>query len=202
MDTMRRTATLADLAGSPSRVRDAILVLAASSITGLLAQAELRLPFTPVPITLQPFAVFLFGAALGSRRAALAMLAYLLEGAAGLPFFAGGAAGVAHLAGPTGGFLLGFVPTAFVIGRAAERGWDRTPLRAFLAMAVGSVVLFACGLAQLAHFVGWEHVLAAGLYPFIAGDLIKMAAAAGLLPGLWKVLERAGLAPRQPPRRL
>jgi biotin transport system substrate-specific component len=198
MSVARRTLTLADLAGNATVLRDAVLVVGASAVTGLLAQAEIRLPFTPVPITLQPFAVFLFGAALGSRRGALAMLLYLLQGVAGLPVFAGGAAGPAHLAGPTGGYLLGFVPSAFVIGWFAERGWDRHPLRAFVAMAAGSVVLFACGLVQLSFFVGRGRVLEAGLYPFVVGDLLKMAAAAGILPGLWKLLARSGLAPRGP----
>ena len=160
------------------------------------AQAEIRLPFTPVPVTLQPLAVFLVGAALGSRRGALAMLAYLAEGAAGLPFFAGGAAGPQHLVGPTGGYLAGFVAAAFVIGWFAERGWDRTPVRAFGAMLMGSVVLFACGLAQLSFFTGVPRAIELGLLPFVVGDLLKMALAAALLPAVWKILERTGLAPR------
>jgi biotin transport system substrate-specific component len=195
MQAVRR-ATLADAIASATWIRDLVLVAAASLLTGLSAQAEIRLPFTPVPLTLQPLAVFLVAAALGSRRAALAMLAYLAEGAAGLPFFAGGAAGLAHLAGPTGGYLVGFVPAAFAIGWFAERGWDRTPLRAFAAMTAGSVLLFACGLVQLARFVGTANAFAAGLYPFILGDVIKMALAAALLPATWKLLERTGLAPR------
>jgi biotin transport system substrate-specific component len=192
----RHPATLADVVGRSTWVRDAVLVIAASSGVGLAAQAAVRLPFTPVPITLQPLAVFLIGAALGSRRGALAMLAYLAEGAAGLPFFAGGAAGPQHLAGPTGGYLAGFVPTAFTIGFLAERGWDRTPIRAAAAMLAGSVVLFACGLAQLAAFVGPSRALQLGLYPFVVGDLLKIAAAASFLPFAWTLLRRAGLAPR------
>lgn len=196
MSTLPRTTTLADAVGAAGRTRDLVLVTGASLATGLLAQAEVRLPWTPVPATLQPLAVFLIGAALGSRRAALAMLLYLVEGAVGLPFFAGGAAGPAHLAGPTGGYLLGFVPAAFAIGRCAERGWDRTPWGALAAMAVGSVVLFACGLAQLAAFVPRGQVLAAGLWPFLAGDVLKMLVAAGILPAAWAGLRRLGLAPR------
>src|SRR3970040_193126 len=101
MQMTRRAPTLADARGAGSRPRDLVLVLGTSLATGLLAQAEIRLPFTPVPVTLQPLAVFLVGAGLGSARGALSMLAYLLQGAAGLPFFAGGAAGPAHLLGPT-----------------------------------------------------------------------------------------------------
>jgi len=196
MQAVRR-ATLADFAGTTTRTRDLVLVALASLATGLLAQAEVRLPFTPVPVTLQPLAVFLVGAALGSRRGALAMLAYLVEGAAGLPFFAGGAAGLHHLAGPSGGYLIGFVPAAFVIGLCAERGWDRTPVRAFAAMFLGSLVLFACGLAQLSFFVGGSRVLALGLYPFVIGDVLKLAVAATSLPLVWKLLERSGLTPRE-----
>lgn len=192
----RRAATLADILARASVTRDVVLLACASFATGLLAQAEIHLPFTPVPLTLQPFAVFLIGAALGSRRAALAMLLYLAEGTAGMPFFAGGASGPAHLIGPTGGYLFGFVPSAFVIGWFAERGWDRTPPRAFLAMLAGSIVLFACGLTQLAAFVPRGHVLSAGLYPFVVGDLLKMAAAAALLPCAWMLLERLGLDTR------
>ena len=192
----RRTVTLVDLAGDATWTRDLVLVVGASLLTGLLAQAEIRLPWTPVPVTLQPLAVFLLGAALGSRRAALAMSLYLIEGASGLPFYAGGAAGPAHLVGPTGGYLVGFVPAAFVTGWFAERGWDRTPIRTAVAMLAGSALLFACGLAQLALWVGREQVLRVGLYPFVVGDLLKIAVAALLLPALWAGLERLGLAPR------
>lgn len=197
MNAIRREATLFDFLGAAGFTRDLLLIGATSALTGLAAQLEIRLPFTPVPVTLQPLAVFLFGAALGSRRAALAMLLYLVEGAAGLPVFAGGGAGLAHLTGPTGGYLLGFVPAAFVVGAAAERGWDRTPLRAAAAMAAGSLVLYACGIAQLGFFVGRGAALESGLYPFLFGDLLKIGVAAGLLPGLWRLLERAGLAPRR-----
>ncbi len=192
MQLTGRVETLADHIGSASVTRDLSLILAASVAVGLLAQVQIRLAWTPVPITLQPFGVFLVGAALGSRRGALAMLAYLAEGAAGLPFFAGGSAGIAHLLGPTGGYLFGFVPTAFAIGFLAERAWDRSPVRAFLAMCVGSVALFACGLAQLAAFVPRSELLRAGFTPFLVGDLIKMLAAAALLPAVWKILERGG----------
>jgi biotin transport system substrate-specific component len=194
-----QSVTLAERLGASSRIRDAVLVLASSFAIGLLAQAEIRLPWTPVPVTLQPLAVFLLGAALGSRRAAITMLVYLAEGAAGLPFFAGGTAGLARLLGPTGGYLVGFVPAAFVIGFLAEHGWDRTPHRAFAAMFLGSIVLFGCGLARLAAFVPREQLLSLGLAPFVVGDLLKMLAAAGLLPALWKLLERGGFRPSPTP---
>jgi biotin transport system substrate-specific component len=104
---------------------DAVLVVTGSVFIALLAQVAIPLPFSPVPITGQTFAVLLVGVLLGSRRGGLGVLLYLLEGAAGLPFFAGGTAGLARLAGPTGGYLVGFVVAAIVVGLLAERGWDR-----------------------------------------------------------------------------
>ena len=187
-------ATLADLARpsarAEARLYDAGLVVAGSLVVALSAPAEIVLPFTPVPLTLQPFAVLLVGAALGARRGALALIAYLGEGALGLPVFAGGAAGVATMLGPSGGYLVGFVPAAFVTGFLAERGWDRRFLTTWAAMALGSATLFACGLPWLAQFVGWDRVLAAGLWPFVPGDVVKQVAAAVALPGVWKVVRR------------
>jgi len=188
--------TMADLIGISQRTRDVLLVVGASLLTGLASQWEIRLPWTPVPVTLQTFVVLLLAAGLGSRRAVAAMLAYLLEGGLGLPFFSGGAAGWAHLMGPTGGYLIGFVVAAAVVGGLAERGWDRTPVRAATAMLLGTVALFACGLTQLALFVPAAQLFAAGLLPFVPGALLKVVAAALLLPGLWRVLERSGLSPR------
>lgn len=196
MQTTTGVRTLADLIGVSKRTRDIILVVGASLLIGLVAQWEIRLPWTPVPITLQTFVVFLLSAALGMRRAVAAMLLYLLEGTLGLPFFSGGAAGFAHIVGPTGGYLIGFVVAAAVIGALAERGWDRSPARAWLAMAIGSAALFACGLAQLSTYLPNDQVIAAGLTPFVLGSVFKLTAAAMLLPSVWRVLDRVGLSNR------
>jgi biotin transport system substrate-specific component len=190
LSTAARPATLADLIAPSSRLCDVLLVVTASLVTALASQAEIRLGFTPVPVTLQTLAVCLAGATLGSRRGALAMLLYLAEGAAGLPFFAGGAGGAAHLAGPTGGYLIGFVPAAFAVGWLSERGWDRSPWRAAAAMTLGTLVLFACGLLQLAAFVGAPRVLALGFYPFLWGAVLKIALASALLPSAWAFVRR------------
>jgi biotin transporter BioY len=128
------------------------------------------------------------GALLGSRRGAATVLLYLIEGFVGLPFFSGGAAGYAHLLGPTGGYLVGFPIGAFATGFLAERGWDRTPAQAFLAMLAGSAPIFALGLLWLSSFVPHDALLALGLWPFVPGDLIKSAVSAGLLPLGWKLL--------------
>ena len=192
-------ATYADLLRPADRSRalsyDATLVLVGSLLIALSAQLALRLPFSPVPVTAQTLAVLLTGALLGSRRGALSALAYLGEGLAGLPVFAGGAGGLPHLLGPTGGYLVGFVADAYVTGTLAERGWDRRAGTVMLAMLLGNVLLYAPGLAWLARFVGADKALALGLYPFIAGDLLKIALAALMLPLGWKLMRKANPEP-------
>ncbi len=186
-----RPLTLADVAvPRSSALTNVLLVVAASLLTAGAAQLEVRLPWTPVPITGQSFAVLLTGAVLGARRAFAAQCLYLIEGACGLPFFAGGAAGLVKLIGPTGGYLIAFPFAAALTGALAERGWDRSPLRMFLAMLAGSVVIFGLGLAQLSRFMPAELLLASGLLPFIPGDLIKSLLAAGVFPAAWKFAAR------------
>ena len=192
MSASERTQTLASRLGATTAAGDAVALVAASLFLAVLSQVEIRLPWTPVPITLQTFAVFVIGAALGSRRAAAAVGAYLAQGAAGLPFFAGGAAGAGHLVGPTGGYLVGFVAAAFVIGWLAERGWDRNLPRTFAAVSLGAVLIFTCGLAQLSFFVPKGQLLSLGLTPFLPGALLKVALASVLLPTLWSFLQRHG----------
>lgn len=175
------------------RIADAALVLGGSLLTALAARLTIPLPFTPVPITGQTFAVLLVGAALGSRRGALSMALYVLEGALGLPVFAGGTAGLGRLLGPTGGYLVGFIAAAFVTGWLAERGWDRRPLTTALAMLAGNLVIYLFGLPWLAAFLGGRFLgpkgaLALGLLPFIPGDLVKLALATFLLPSAWWIV--------------
>jgi biotin transport system substrate-specific component len=131
------------------------------------------------------------GVLLGSRRGSLALLTYLAEGAMGLPVLAGGAAGLARLTGPTGGYLIGFVAAAFLVGWLAERGWDRRPETTLLAMVLGNVIIYAFGLPWLARFVGAGQVLAMGLWPFLPGDLGKILLATALLPWGWRLLDRS-----------
>ena len=193
MSSIARPITLADVAVPRSSVvSDVILVVLASLATALAAQAEIRLPWTPVPVSGQSFAVLLSGLVLGSRRAFLAQLLYLSYGAAGLPVFSGGAAGLIKFMGPTGGYLIAFPFAALLTGFLAERGWDRKPITMFAAMLLGSTVIFALGLAQLSRFVPAEGLLAAGLVPFIPGDLIKSALAAGVFPLVWRLANPTG----------
>jgi biotin transport system substrate-specific component len=169
-----------------SSTRDVFLVLGASLVVAGLAQVSIPLPFTPVPITGQTLGVLLSGIVLGSRRAALAMALYLLEGTLGLPFFAGGRSG---LGGPTTGYLLSFPLAAFLTGLLAERGWDRKPLTAALAMLTGSLAIFTLGALWLSSFVGGaQKAFLLGVLPFLPGDLLKTTIAAGLLPTIWHCL--------------
>lgn len=186
--------TLADTVALPSW----LLVPAASLLIAACAQVTIPLPFTPVPLTGQTFAVLLTGMALGSRRGALAVALYVLEGALGLPFFAGGAAGLAKLIGPTGGYLCAFPLAAFLAGLLAERGWDRKPLTTALGMLLASLTIFLLGALWLAHFVGGVgSAVVQGVLPFLPGDVIKSLLAAGLLPTAWKLSAVGGARSRQ-----
>ena len=173
-------------------------VLFVTALTVIAAQVSVPLPFTPVPLTLQPMVVLLGGVALGARLGMASQLLYLLLGIAGLPVFAASPVlpqGILRILGPTGGYLMAYPLAAFVTGSLAERGFDRTYLRSFLAMAAGLVVLFAGGVTWLAWFArpvhqGFDAALRAGLYPFVLPDLIKIAIASGIMPAVWSLLGR------------
>ena len=165
------------------------MIVAFSAFVALTAQVAI--PLGPVPLTLQTLGVLFTGAALGSRRGALALLLYLLEGAVGLPVFAGGAGGILHLLGPTGGYLISYPLAAGLVGLLAERGWDKRPIRTALAMLTGNLVIYALGVSWLAVFLGdLETALVSGMLVFIVGDLIKIALATFALPGGWALVRR------------
>jgi biotin transport system substrate-specific component len=183
------------IAASPSRVRSNLayrvaLALAGSWLVAGLAQLEIKLPFTPVPITGQTLGVLLVGASLGPGFGALSMGLYLAQGSAGLPFFSGGASGIGYLrlASATGGYLWGFVAAASVVGALARRGWDRDLRSAIGAMFVGEIVLYAVAIPWLMSSldVPLEKALNLGLAPFVVGDTLKLLLAAGLLPTAWR----------------
>ena len=152
-----------------------------------MARVSIPLMFTPVPLTGQTLAVLLTGAALGSRRGSIAMAVYLIAGSC-LPIYSGGGMGLFwNLA--SGGYILGFIPAAYVIGFLCERGWDRKFL-IILAMLVGNAILYIPGLIQLSFFVPRDATLELGLYPFIPGDLLKLSIASIILPTAWGLVNR------------
>lgn len=172
-----------------ARLYDITLILGGSLFIALSAQIAVG---WPVPFTMQTFAVLMIGALFGARRGSLTVLVYLIEGAAGLPVFSLGRGGPAIFFGPTGGFLFGFIAAAFVTGLLAQKRWDRRVITTIFAMFAGNVLIHIFGLLWLSSLVGLRNALTTGIYPFIAGDIIKIALAAALLPTGWKLLGRFG----------
>lgn len=162
-------------------------------LTALAAQVRIPLPFTPVPITGQTLAVLLAGAVLGGWAGAASQGLYLLLGLVGLPVFAGGNGGVAYATGPTLGYLVGFVVAAYVVGRLAERGQDRSPWTALPAFLAGNAVIYVLGVAWLwwsvPQIATIEDALVKGLVPFIVGDSVKIALAGFALPTAWRLVD-------------
>jgi biotin transport system substrate-specific component len=163
-------------------------------LTALAAQIRIPLPFTPVPITGQTFAVLLSGAALGAGAGAASQALYVALGLV-FPFYAGGASGWEHATGATGGFLIGFVAAAWIVGRLAERRQDRTIETAVPAFLTGTIAIYLFGLPWLAHTldVSWVRAAELGLAPFVLGDLVKALLAGVALPTAWRVVGRARL---------
>ncbi|MEC8128383.1 MAG: biotin transporter BioY [Pseudomonadota bacterium] len=192
VSSQRRYPTLADAAMAPrfaddrtlSVLAQIVLVLAGSAL--LAISAQIKIPLYPVPVTGQTLVVLMIGMAYGSRLGAATLLAYLVEGGMGLPVFAGGGAGWATLAGPTGGYLIGFLVAAFLLGLLAERGMGRGPVSTALAMIVGTALIYVFGVTHLSGFIGFEKAVAAGLLPFLYGDALKLIVAAGLMPLAWR----------------
>jgi len=162
------------------------------ALTAAAAQISIPLPFTPVPFTFQPIVVLLGAMALGARLGTTSQLIYLALGVAGLPVFAASPVlpqGIARLFGPTGGYLMAYPFAAWIVGAFAERGRDRRYLTSILAMACGLVLVYACGVLWLTRFTGAAHgasaALAAGVYPFVVQDVVKLLAAGAVMPRLW-----------------
>jgi len=177
---------------SGTRIRDLALVLAGIALTAVCAQIAVPVPGSPVPITGQTFAVMLVGAGLGVRLGTTAMIGYVGLGALGLPIFSDASHGAQVLLGPTGGYLVGFLVAAPLMGWAAARGWDRTVLRAFPVFLLGQLVIFGIGLpwlAVVAH-LGPAATLAAGFTPFVLGGIVKGILAGALLPAAWQLRGR------------
>ena len=186
--------TLAEQAfsGRTTALRNGVLAIAGS--LALWLSAKLQVPFYPVPMTMQTFVVLVIGTSFGWRLGAATVALYLIEGALGLPVFAGTpekGIGFAYMVGPTGGYLLGYLPAAALCGFLASHGWDRRIATTALSMLLGTVVIYAFGLSWLGTVLGWDKpILAWGLTPFVLGDLLKLALATAVLPLAWKLVGR------------
>lgn len=165
---------------------DCLCLIAASLFLTLMSKLAIPLWFTPVPITMQTFAVLLIGALLGSKRGALAVSLYLVEGMMGLPVFA---PGTLSLIGPDGGYLIGFVLCAYLVGFLLERGWKEDYKLTLLALALGSLTILTVGFLWLAVVIGYSNAFFMGVYPFLIGDSIKLLAASVLIPSSWKLIQ-------------
>ncbi|MEC9267683.1 MAG: biotin transporter BioY [Alphaproteobacteria bacterium] len=179
--------------GQARWVRNAILILAGSALMAIAA--KINVPMIPVPMTMQTFAVLVIAMAYGWRLAGATLLAYLAEGAIGLPVFASGS-GLLYMAGPTGGYLVGFFVAAVTVGFLAERGWDRGPVATFAANTIGTFLIFVFGLAWLTYLFSlsgdktlgdaFGAAVANGVTPFLIGAVTKIALASIVLPLAWK----------------
>jgi biotin transport system substrate-specific component len=186
-------ATLADLLPR-TRARTLALVVGFALLTAAAAQVTIPLPWTPVPVTGQTFAVLLAGATLGWRAGGASQLLYVALGAVGLPFYADGASGWQVATGATGGYLVGFVVAAALVGRLAERRQDRSVLTSVPAMLAGTAVIYLFGVTWLAAVLDADATTALtnGLVPFLVGDAVKLVAAGLLLPAAWRLAGRSG----------
>jgi biotin transport system substrate-specific component len=167
-----------------------LLVVGASALIAIAAQVAIPLPFTPVPLTLQPLAVIFIGVALGSKRGAAAAILYLLEGASGLPVFAQGHGGPLWLVGATAGFLWSYPFAAYVAGFVSERGWGSSILRAVTGMLLALGVIYLGGWSWLAVLTDARTAFASGVAPFVFADIVKVAIGAALLPKAQQILSR------------
>ena len=198
-------AVLIHAIGHRRESRQATLAVRAAAVvfmtllTAAAAQVSFSIPFTTIPFTMQPMVVLIAGMALGPRLGMASQLLYLAAGMAGLPVFAVSATlpmGAARLLGPSGGYLLSYPFAALVTGWLASRGFDRRYWTSFVAMTVGLAVIYTCGVIWLGMLssaiagqpaIGLRAALAAGFYPFVVADLLKIAFASGVLPALWRL---------------
>ncbi len=184
---MNYTDILQPVKSIPQKTRDIAIVISASWLLAISAQFTFNLPFSPVPVTGQTLAVLLTGSLLGKNRGAAAVGLYLIQGAVGLPVFAGGKSGFITLVGPTGGYLIGFIAAAYIVGILAELRYDKSLVYIGFSMIVGSLVIYIFGLFWLVQFVGESSALQMGLFPFLAGDFVKILSGVIVLGGSRKI---------------
>lgn len=181
--------TAAQKSRAISVVRNAVAIVAVTALTAICAQIVIPIPGTPVPFTMQTFAVLVGAAAIGPCRGVMSMALYLAIGALGAPVFSDGGSGVARIFSATGGYLIGFIAAAWVVGYLAQRGESKKWFSAALAFLAGSLIIYAFGVSGLVLFAGMTpaEAISKGMLPFIAGDVIKAAAAGVTLPLAWRL---------------
>lgn len=182
---------LADLVPG-ARARDVALIVGAAALTALCAQISFPVPGSPVPVTAQTFAVIVTAATLGAGRGVAGQLLYVGVGALGAPIYSDGSGGLHVLVGATGGYLVGFLVAAALVGRLAEHGQDRSPVRALAAFVAGQLAIFGIGVPWLAVVadLSARDAIAAGFTPFLLGGLVKGVLAAAAVPGAWRLVGR------------
>lgn len=191
--TMRPLISLALPEKGAARLAGQLLLAFAGTLL-LVLSAKTKVMLGPVDISMQTLAVFLIAASFGMRLGVATLLLYMAEGAMGFPVFQSTpekGIGIAYMLGSTGGYLAGFVVMAAIVGWAADRGWDRHPIKLFNAMLVAEIVMMVMGFAWLALLIGPEKSWQFGVVPFVVGDLIKVALAASLVPAVWSLLKRS-----------
>ena len=189
MSSQIASPVIVDAWAKKSVLKNIALVFGLTAFTAMCAQVSIPLGFTPVPLTLQTFAVLAGAAALGAERAVIAQVLYVVLAIAGVPVLAGGSSGTDAVVGATGGYILGFVVSSFVVGRIAERGATTRVPSTVVAYIAGTAVVYALGvtwLSAVTHMSLRESVVA-GMIPFLVGDAIKAVAAGISLPSLWKL---------------
>lgn len=175
--------TLLPLKGINTFTKNILLVLFGTIL--LAASSKIQVPFWPVPMTMQTFIVLIVAMAYGWKLSLLTLIAYLIEGAIGLPVFAKGG-GLAYLLGPTAGYLYGMAIAAAVIGYFADLGYGKSIIKCIIPLGIGTIIIFVCGIGYLSSIIGFEKAIAAGLLPFIPSELFKIALAVFIIPNIWK----------------
>ncbi|MCH2545046.1 MAG: Biotin transporter BioY [Alphaproteobacteria bacterium MarineAlpha5_Bin2] len=173
--------------GASTYIKNILLILFGTIL--LAISSKIQVPFWPVPMTMQTFIVFLIGMTYGWRLSFFTLLAYLVEGALGLPVFAKGG-GLMYLAGPTAGYLYGMLGAATLMGFLSEKGYSQSYFKCFITLILGSIVIFAFGVGYLGSIIGYDKALSAGLMPFVPSEFFKIALALVLIPSFTKFLNK------------
>ena len=179
--------SLLPLKGINAYIKNILLVLFGTLL--LTVSSKIQVPFWPVPMTMQTFVVLIIAMAYGWKLSFFTLVAYLVEGALGLPVFAKGG-GLLYLTGPTAGYLYGMTIAAAVIGYFADLGYGKSVIKCIMPLLLGTIIIFICGIGYLSSIIGFEKAIVAGLLPFIPSELFKIALAVFIIPTIWKYIQK------------